>query len=308
MFTLSRLARLSISRALNSTPGSLATPLSTAASTPTANSTVPDNTASNKPAPTPPSTESRWRRLKRERRQRPVPSNRTPSFDRSKRYPLDTALQYIRSAAWAKFDESLELNFRLNIDPRLASENIRGIYQLPHGSGRDTKVAAFADGIAAPQATEAGADLVGGKELIQMLRDEKAKRIKHFTACVSTPELLPSVAESLGKVLGPRGLMPNSKDQTVGGDLSSIVRRIKNGQVRYRTDRMGNMHLMVGKLSFADDKLVDNVKAATRAIVEARPSTVKRKYILKAVICSTMGPSVELEFEPLVRDILNEQD
>lgn len=251
---------------------------------------------------TPSTAPSRWQLLKRKRRLAPTPDNRTAyDFNRKLPVPLSVALSHVRAAAWAKFDESLELVFRLNIDPRQPSENVRGSLSLPHGTGRDAKVAVFADGLAAKEAREAGAELVGGQELVDQLKAVRAKTVKGFEACVAVPELLPMVAAGVGKVLGPKGLMPAKKDGTVGGDVGEIVRRLKKGQVKYRTDRAGNVHLIVGKLSFSDEMIEENVGAATRAIMEARPMTLKKKYMQKASVCSSMGPSVVLDLDKLVR-------
>lgn len=179
--------------------------------------------------------------------------------------------------------------------------------QLPYGTGRLTRVAAFADGDAVEEAKEAGADLVGGDELIDMLQKGKAKTLKGFAACVSMPHLLPTAAAKLGKLLGPKGLLPNVKDGTVGNDVAELVRRVKEGQVRFRTDKAGNVHMIVGKLSFDDDLLVQNAHAATMAIVEARPSSVKKKYMKKAVICSSMGPGIELDVQALMKEVMTQK-
>lgn len=256
----------------------------------------------------PPTAPSRWQLLKRKRRLAPTPENRTAyEYDRKLPVPLSTALSHVRAAAWAKFDESVELVFRLNVDPRQAPENVRGSLQLPHGTGREAKVAVFADGVAAKEAREAGAEIVGAQELVDQLKDDGGKTVKGFEACVAVTELLPMVAAGIGKVLGPKGLMPAKKDGTVGGDVGDIVRRLKKGQLKYRTDRAGNVHLIVGKLSFSDDMLEENVCAATRAIMEARPKTIRKKYLQKATVCSSMGPSVMLDLEKLVR-LANQQE
>lgn len=177
------------------------------------------------------------------------------------------------------------------------------MYHLPHGTGRLTRVAAFADGHNAEEAEEAGADLVGGDDLIDSLKMGKAKQLRGFAACVSMPHLLPTAAAKLGKMLGPKGLLPSLKDATVGNDVAKLVRRVKDGQVRFRTDKAGNVHMIVGKMSFDDDRLIENLHAATAALLEARPATVKRKYMKRAVICSSMGPAVELDLQALVKEV-----
>lgn len=180
------------------------------------------------------------------------------------------------------------------------------MYQLPNGSGRLIRVAAFADGDAVKEAKEAGADLVGGDELIDLLRQGKARAVKGFSACVSMPHFLPVTASKLGKLLGPKGLLPSVKDGTVGNDVAELVRRVKEGQTRFRTDKAGNVHMIVGKLSFGDDMLVQNTHAATMAILEARPSSVKKKYMKRAVLCSSMGPGVELDIQALVEEVMTQ--
>ncbi|CDF38813.1 unnamed protein product [Chondrus crispus] len=254
--------------------------------------------------PPPPSAPSRWQRLKRKRRAERTPANRTAyRFDRAAPAPLPAALAHVRAAAWAAFDESLELVLRLNIDPRKAAENIRGAALLPHGTGRPARVAAFAEGIDADAARAAGADRVGADDLVAQIAADRAKSLKGFHACVAVPELLPTVAARVGMLLGPKGLMPAKKDGTVGPDVAQIVTRLKSGQIRFRTDRAGNVHLIVGKLSFADHLLIDNVCAATAAIMDARPHTVKKKYLEKAFLCSSMGPSVKLDLVQLARAV-----
>lgn len=248
------------------------------------------------------STESRWRRLSRERRKAPTPANRTAYvFDRNVPSTLPVALEHVRGAAWAKFDESVELIFRLNIDPRLADQNIRGVISLPHGTGRTVRVAVFADPDVASAALAAGADLAGADELVDSIAADDGASVKGFSACIAQPHLMSVAGAKLGKILGPRGLMPSPKSGTVSMDVVQVLQNIKKGQVSYRTDRAGNLHLIVGKLSFTDQQLEENVVAATRAVMEARPQSVRKRYLKKAVICSTMGPSVSLDRDSLVR-------
>lgn len=251
-----------------------------------------------------PSAPSRWQLLKRKRRAERTPANRTAyEFDRAAPAPPRAALAHVRAAAWAAFDESLELVVRLNVDPRRAAENVRGTVLLPHGSGRAARVAAFAEGPDADAARAAGAERVGADDLVAEIAADRAKSLKGFHACVAVPELLPTVAARVGMLLGPKGLMPAKKDGTVGPDIAQIVTNLKNGLVKFRTDRAGNVHLIVGKLSFADHLLMDNVCAATAAIMDARPQTVKKKYIEKVFLCSSMGPSVKLDLVQLSRAV-----
>ncbi|PXF48263.1 50S ribosomal protein L1 [Gracilariopsis chorda] len=258
----------------------------------------PSSEASNQPL-------SRWQRLKRERRAAPTPLNRTKhQFDRQEAYDLHTALKHVRAAQWAQFDETLELVLRLKIDPRHADHNLRGVIRLPHGTGRVQKVAVLASDEQARQAIAAGADLVGGEELIDKIVKEKGRPIKGFEACVAVPRLFGKVAARLGKILGPKGLMPSPKTETVTDDIENIIKEVKRGRLSYRTDKAGNMHLHVGKLSFPDDALIENTLAAMRGILEVRPASVKGKYVLKAIMCSSMGPSVNLDHQLLTRKAL----
>lgn len=251
---------------------------------------------------------SRWQRLKRERRNAPTPANRTAYvFDRKAPTTLSQALEHIRAAAWAKFDESLELVFRLNIDPRLADQNVRGVIALPHGTGREAPVAVFADPDAAAAALAAGAELAGAEDLVDTIVADGGASVRGFAACVAQPHLLPIAAAKLGKILGPRGLLPSSKSGTVAMDVVEALRKVKKGQIPYRTDRSGNLHLIVGKLSFMDEQLIENITAATRTIMEARPRSVKKRYMQKAVVCSSMGPSVMLDMQALVKQSMQLQ-
>lgn len=252
--------------------------------------------------PKAPAPISRWQRLKRERRARPTPENRTKhKYDRGILYDLPTALSHVRASQWATFDESLELILRLKIDPRQAEQNLRGVISLPHGTGRHDKVAVFADAEHAELAVAAGADLVGADELIHQIARDKGKQVKGFAECVVVPHLLQNMAASLGKLLGPKRLMPSQKTGTVTYDVENIIREIKRGRLSYRSDKEGNTHLHVGKLSFSDTQLTENIGVALLEILQIRPQTVKGKYILNAFICSSMGPSVMLDFQTLTR-------
>lgn len=257
--------------------------------------------------PDPPKTESRWRRLKRERKAAPTPANRAKhQFDSSADHDLPTALAHVRAAKWAQFDETLELILRLNIDPRRADQNLRGVIPLPHGTGRTEKVLVFAEDDQARDALAAGADLVGSDDLIDEIKREKGKNISAIGACLSVPHLLPVAASKIGRILGPKGLMPSEKTGSVVTDVVSAIRDVKRGRLTYRTDRAGNMHLIVGKLSFADNLLLDNILTAVRSIMEVRPATVKKKYMIKAAICSSMGPSVKLDLRELIKKAMTQ--
>ncbi|CAN8063436.1 unnamed protein product [Agarophyton chilense] len=248
---------------------------------------------------------SRWRRLKRERRAAPTPANRTKQpYDRSAEYDLSTALSHVRASQWAKFDESLELVLRLNIDPRHADHNLRGVIRLPHGTGRNEKVAVIAEDDVAERAIAAGADLVGADELIDKIANEKGKTLKGFAACISVPHLFDKVAAKLGRILGPKGLLPSPKTNTVTDNVEKILEEIKRGRLCYRTDKAGNMHLHVGKMSFPDDALVENTVEAVRGILAVKPPSLKGKYLLNAIVCSSMGPSVKLDRQKLMQRVV----
>ncbi|KAI0565286.1 Ribosomal protein L1 [Gracilaria domingensis] len=247
---------------------------------------------------------SRWRRLKRERRAAPTPANRSKyPYDRSAEYDLSTALSHVRASQWAKFDESLELILRLNIDPRHADHNLRGVIQLPHGTGRHDKVAVIAEDEQAKRALAAGADLAGAHELIDRIANEKGKTLKGFAACIAEPHMFEKVAAKLGRILGPKGLLPSQKTKTVTDDIENAVKEVKKGRLCYRTDKEGNMHLHVGKMSFPDEALVENTIQSVKHILSVRPASLKGKYLLKATICSSMGPSVKIDRQTLMRQI-----
>lgn len=242
-------------------------------------------------------TLSRWQVLKAARRAAPPPKRRsTYTFDQRAEYSLADALTHVRASSWASFDETLEVVFRLNLDPRRAEQNIRGTAALPHGTGKPVKVAVFAfPGPLADGAREAGADLVGGEELIDQVARSKGSNLKGFAACVATPEIVPKMAAAVGRILGPKGMMPNKKTGSVTGQPGEAVEKLKRGQVGYRVDRFGSVAARVGKLSFEDGMLTENLLSVTRAIMAARPEVVKKKYMLSVHMSSSMGPSARLE-------------
>jgi large subunit ribosomal protein L1 len=211
-------------------------------------------------------------------------------FDRDEQYTPAEAMRILREFPPARFDETVEVAFRMGVDPRKADQMIRGTVSLPHGTGRSVRVAAFATGDKAREAEEAGADLVGGEELV----DEVMKGNIEFDAAVATPDLMSSVGKA-GRVLGPRGLMPNPKTGTVTFDIGKAVRDIKAGKLEYRVDRQGNLHLVIGKRSFDDQRLMDNYHAVVDEIIRAKPAAAKGKYIKSATISTTMGPGVRID-------------
>ncbi|HEX2068760.1 MAG TPA: 50S ribosomal protein L1 [Actinomycetota bacterium] len=211
-------------------------------------------------------------------------------IDRSKEVSPGEAIRLVKELPNAKFDESVEVAFRLGVDPRRADQMVRGTVSLPHGTGRSVRVAAFATGDKAREASEAGADLVGGEELV----NEVVKGNIDFDAAVATPDVM-SVVGKAGRVLGPRGLMPNPKAGTVTFDIGKAVREIKAGKLEYRVDRQGNLHLVVGKKSFELPQLLENYQAVVDEIMRARPAAAKGKYLKSVTVSTTMGPGIPID-------------
>jgi len=211
-------------------------------------------------------------------------------IEEGKEYPIEEAVAIVKECATAKFDETVEGHFRLGIDTRHADQAIRGSISLPNGVGKEVRVAVFAEGEKAKEAEAAGADLVGGDELIAKIADG----FVDFDATVATPDMMAKVGR-LGKVLGPRSLMPNPKLGTVTMDVEKIINELKAGRIEYRADKFGIVHVPVGKASFDAQALVENYQALLDEIVRAKPAAAKGKYIKSAVITSTMGPGVKVE-------------
>jgi len=212
------------------------------------------------------------------------------SFDRTREYLPAEAIQILKSLPDAKFDETVEVAFRLGIDTRKNEQALRGTVALPHGTGKSVRVAVFAVGEKAREAKEAGADVIGGEELVE----EVQKGVIDFDAAVATPDLMASVGKA-GRVLGPRGLMPNPKTGTVTNDIAKAVADIKGGKVEYRADRTGNVHLIIGKKSFEERNLLENYLTVVDEVLRAKPSSAKGRYIKKVVVSSTMGPGVQVD-------------
>jgi large subunit ribosomal protein L1 len=212
------------------------------------------------------------------------------AFDREAMYSPADAVRLLKGLPAAKFDETVELAVRLGIDPRKADQMVRGTVSLPKGTGKSVRVAAFAQGDKAREATEAGADVVGGEDLVE----EILKGNIDFEAAVATPDLM-SVLGKAGRVLGPRGLMPNPKAGTVSQDIGKAVADIKGGKVEYRTDRQGNVHVIVGKKSFEEAALLENLTTVLDEIVRAKPPAAKGRYLRSAAISSTMGPGIRID-------------
>jgi large subunit ribosomal protein L1 len=203
---------------------------------------------------------------------------------------VEEAVAAVRKAAYAKFDETLELHMRLGVDPKHADQMVRGTVVLPHGTGKSKRVAVIAGGEKAKEAEAAGADIVGGAELVQKIQEG----FMGFDAVVATPDMMREVGK-LGKVLGPRGLMPNPKTGTVTFEVGKAISEIKAGKVEFRVDKTAIIHVPVGKLSFDDGKLAENANAVMQAVVRARPAAAKGKYVRSIYLASTMGPSVALD-------------
>ena len=208
--------------------------------------------------------------------------------------PLGEAVALVKSNATAKFDETIELALNLGVDPRHADQLVRGTVNLPNGTGKTLRVAVFAKGPKAEEATKAGADIVGAEDLMQEIQGGKID----FDRCIATPDMMPIVGR-LGKILGPRGLMPNPRVGTVTMDLTQAVTDAKGGQVQFRVEKAGIVHAGVGKASFDEGKLVENVRALVDAINRARPTGVKGTYLKKVSISSTMGPGVSVALDSL---------
>jgi large subunit ribosomal protein L1 len=203
--------------------------------------------------------------------------------------PLE-AIKILKEIPDAKFDETIELAFRLGIDPRKADQMVRGTVSLPNGTGKSVRVAAFAQGEKAQEARDAGADVVGADDLLE----EVMKGNIDFEAAVATPDMMASVGKA-GRVLGPRGLMPNPKTGTVTADIGKAVQDIKGGKVEYRTDRTGNVHCIIGKKSFSEEQIAENYLVVVEELLRAKPNAAKGKYIKSLTIASTMGPGITID-------------
>ena len=209
-------------------------------------------------------------------------------------YGLDDAVKMIKERATTKFDETVEIAMNLGVDPRHADQNVRGVVTLPNGTGKSVRVAVFAKGAKAEEAQAAGADVVGGDDLAATIQGGTID----FDRCVATPDMMPVVGK-LGKVLGPRGLMPNPKLGTVTADVTAAIQAVKGGQVEFRVEKAGIVHAGVGKASFSDDALIENVRAFVDAISKAKPSGAKGTYIRRVALSSTMGTSVKVDVASL---------
>lgn len=215
--------------------------------------------------------------------------------DSHKLYDVDEAVELVKELAKAKFDETIELAFHLNVNPKYADQQLRGATVLPHGTGKSKKVLVFAKDHKEDEAKAAGADYVGGKELA----DKILQGWMDFDVVVATPDMM-AVVGRLGKTLGPKGLMPNPKVGTVTQDVTKAVTEIKSGKVEYRTDKAGNVQVIIGKASFDEVKLKENLVAIYNTILKARPATVKGQYMKSLTVSSTMGPGIRLDITKVV--------
>lgn len=210
--------------------------------------------------------------------------------DRNQRYLLEDSLRLAKETAGAKFDETVEMAIRLGVDPRQADQNIRGTVTLPHGMGKSVRVLAFAKGDKEKEAQDAGADFVGSDELIKKISDGWLE----FDKAVATPDMMGAVGR-IGKILGPRGLMPNPKTGTVAMDIGKAVKEIKAGKLEFRVDKAGIIHVPVGKASFGPEQLIDNAKAVLGSIIRAKPASAKGNYIKGVTVATTMGPGIKID-------------
>ena len=214
------------------------------------------------------------------------------AIDRARRYPLDEAVRTLIAAdGRAKFDETVELAVKLGVDPRQADQNVRGTVVLPHGTGKQVRVVVFAKGDKAKEALEAGADHVGAEDLAKKIQDEQWL---DFDTAVATPDMMGAVGR-LGKILGPRGLMPNPKVGTVTFDVGKAVREVKAGKVEFRVEKAGIVHVAIGKRSFGPERLLDNAHALLASLLRAKPAAAKGNYMQSVAVSTTMGPSVRID-------------
>lgn len=214
------------------------------------------------------------------------------AYDRSKAYESEEAAKIVVESAKAKFDETIELHCKLGVDPRHADQQVRGVVVLPHGTGRTLRVLVITKGAKADEATAAGADIVGGDEIVQKIQGGWLD----FDVCITTPDMMGLVGR-LGKILGPKGLMPTPKSGTVTMDIAKAVKDVKAGKVEYRVDKTAIIHCPMGKASFGAEKILDNFNTLMEAIVKAKPAASKGVYLKSVTIASTMGPGVKVNYK-----------
>jgi large subunit ribosomal protein L1 len=221
------------------------------------------------------------------------------NIDRQTRYPLEQALKLVIDNKVAKFDETVELAVRLNVDPRHADQNVRGTVVLPNGTGKVSRVLVLAKGEKEKEARDAGADFVGGEDLIKKIQEENWLE---FDRVIATPDIMGAVGR-IGKILGPRGLMPNPRVGTVTFDVAKAVQEVKAGKVDYRVDKAGVIHAGIGKTSFGQEKLIENTRALLDSIIRAKPASAKGNYVKSVAVASTMGPGVKVDTASAARRV-----
>ena len=221
----------------------------------------------------------------------------TNKVDRTKRYTLEEALQLLPETSYARFDEGIDVAIRLGVDPKKPDQMVRGTVALPHGTGKEVKVVVFAQGEKEKEAQEAGSDYVGGEDLVEKI----SQGWLDFDKAIATPDMM-KVVSTVGKILGPRGLMPNPKVGTVTFEVGKAVQDIKSGKVEFKVDKAGNLHVSVGKVSFGQEKLRENLLALLDSVTKAKPASSKGAYVRGLTISTTMGPGIKID--PLsVRDL-----
>jgi large subunit ribosomal protein L1 len=223
--------------------------------------------------------------------------NAAKNIDREKRYPLDEALKLVVANKVAKFDETVELAVRLGVDPRQADQNVRGTVVMPNGTGKVSRVLVLAKGEKEREARDAGADFVGGEDLIKRIQEENWLE---FDRVIATPDIMGAVGR-IGKILGPRGLMPNPRVGTVTFDVAKAVQEVKAGKVDYRVDKAGVIHAGIGKISFGEEKLAENAHVLLDAVLRAKPSSAKGNYVRSVAVSSTMGPGIRVDTASVAR-------
>ncbi len=220
--------------------------------------------------------------------------------ERGKLYDLDEGIKVLKSTASAKFDETVELAIKLGIDPKKSDQQIRGSFSLPNGTGKKIRIAVFADGEDAKIAREAGADVVGAEDLVEKIQKEN---FLDFDVAISTPKLMRSVGK-LGRLLGPRGLMPSPKSGTVTQDVAAAVKEFKKGKISFRNDKFAGIHIPIGKVSFEDEKLRENLLAFISYLISIKPPAVKGRYLQRVAISTTMGPGIRLDTAKLQGELV----
>lgn len=222
----------------------------------------------------------------------------TARIDRVREYPIEEAVETIRNLPHAKFDESVEFSAKLGVNPKHADQQVRGTVLLPHGTGREMRVLVLTQGEKEQEAREAGADHVGSAEYIEKIKEGWFE----FDVAIATPDIMSEVGK-LGRILGPRGLMPNPKSGTVTFDVAKAVKEAKAGKIEYRVDKGANIHVPVGKVSFDKHKIIENVKALMIELIRAKPASAKGKYVKSVFLSSTMGPSIKLDAALLLNEL-----